>query len=256
LRERSSLRKIYGRRAVLEALRSREVKVEKVILAKGTHGATLRELQNAAETRGVPVEWLDRRRLDKLAGPVVNQGVIAILKNHSYKDISELLTKVASATEPALLVVSDEIEDPRNLGAIVRCAEAAGAQGMIITSHRSAEVTSVTEKTAGGALAHLPITRIVNLANTLKTLKDSGIWIIGLDTEAGQNIWEADLNRPLALVIGNEGKGLRRLTKASCDMLIKIPMLGRIDSLNAAVAAGITLFEIQRQRQTFYAAKV
>ena len=131
---------------------------------------------------------------------------------------------------------------------MARCAEGAGAQGLVITSHRSAEITPTAEKASGGALEHLPVARVVNLVNSLEVIIAAGIWTAGLDGENGESIWDLDLNRPLALVVGNEGKGLRRLTLEKCEMLLKVPMLGKVSSLNASVAAGIALFEIQRQR--------
>jgi 23S rRNA (guanosine2251-2'-O)-methyltransferase len=248
-REKSSLRKIYGRRAVLEALRSKETKVEKIILAKGTHGATVENVKDTAQAHGVSVEFMERRRFDTFAGSGVTQGVVAVLKKHDYIDVSQILEIVQGKGQSPLLVISDEVEDPRNVGAIARCAEGAGAQGMIITAHRSAEVTGVGEKASGGAFEHIPVAQVVNLANSIRDIKAAGLWIVGLDAEEGQSLWQTDLNRPLVLVIGSEGKGLRRLTKESCDMLIKIPMQGKVGSLNASVAAGVALFEVVRQRQ-------
>lgn len=247
---KNTVRKIYGRRAVLEALRSKEVAIEKLFLAKGTHGTVMQELQSQAERRDIPVEWLERRRLDRLSGPVVNQGVLAMMKTHTYADSSKIFDQAQAAGDSALIVITDEIEDPRNLGAIIRSAECAGAQGLLLTTQRSTDVTSVTEKAAGGALAHLPVAQIGNLANTIKQLKQEGFWIIGLDGDGTETIWQADFKRPIALVIGNEGKGMRRLTREMCDMLVTIPMQGKVASLNASVAAGVALFEIQRQRQT------
>ncbi len=242
------LKKIFGRRAVIEALRSSQTQVEKIMLARGTHGAILREIQDLAGTRGLVIEVQDRRRLEKFAGPVAHQGVIAILKSREYADWYDILGQAKARPTGTLFVVADEIEDPRNLGAIARCAEGAGARGMVITTHRSAEITESASKASGGAVEHLPIVRVVNLVNTLREMKDAGIWVAGMESSSGQDIWKADLNRPLALVIGGEGKGLRRLTRESCDLLLRIPMRGKINSLNAAVAAGIALFEIRRQQ--------
>jgi 23S rRNA (guanosine2251-2'-O)-methyltransferase len=244
-----NINKIYGRHAVLEALRAEDSKVQKVLLAKGGHGSVLQELVSAAEARGVEVEYLERSRLDRLAGPVVHQGVLAQVFTRAYADLEDLVQAAAADLPRALLMICDEIEDPRNLGAVARSAEGAGAQGLIITSHRSSEVTPTAEKASGGALEHLPVARVVNLANALENVKAAGLWIAGLDGETGESIWDVDLNRPLALVVGNEGKGLRRLTLEKCDMRLKVPMLGKVDSLNASVAAGIALFEIQRQRR-------
>jgi len=244
----SSIRKIYGRRTVLEALRSKDSQVQRVVLAKGTHGSILKELANEAQARNILVEWMEKRRLDRLFGKSVNQGVVAFLKAHQFVDVHDLIASAKEQSGQPLIVVVDEIEDPRNLGAICRSAEGVGANGIITTYHRSADITAVAEKASGGAIEHLPISQVKNLAQTIETLKKYQFWIAGLDANTDQTIWQTDLNRPLALVIGSEGKGLRRLTKESCDFLIKIPMQGQVSSLNAAVAAGITLFEIRRQQ--------
>ncbi len=244
-----SLQKIYGRHAVLEALRAENSQVQKVIMSRGGHGAVLRELESAAESRDVPIEYMERNRFDKLAGNVVHQGVVAMLQAREYADLDDILQDASADLKQALIVVCDEIEDPRNLGAIARCAEGAGAQGLVITTHRSAEVTPVSEKTSGGALEHLAVARVVNLANALESIKEAGLWVVGLDSEDGDPLWSVDLNRPIALVVGNEGQGLRRLTRDKCDMKLRLPMRGKVDSLNASVATGIALFEIQRQRE-------
>lgn len=244
----TSGRKIVGRRAVLEALHSKETKVEKLVIAKGLHGSIIQEIINEAEARKISIEWMDKRRLDKLYNQALNQGVIAFLKAYNFVDIHELISRAWSQSDRPLLVIADEIEDPRNLGAICRSAEGAGAHGVIITYHRSAEITPVTEKASGGSIEHLAISQVKNLAQVIELLKKKKFWIAGLDANTDHDMWTADLDRPLALIIGSEGKGLRRLTKTSCDFLIKIPMQGKIGSLNAAVAAGIALFEIKRQQ--------
>lgn len=241
--------RLVGRRAVLEALRAQGRAVEKVLLAKGTHGSILREIEIAATAQGVEVEWLERRHLDKLAGSLPSQGVMACLRRAEYAELADVLDQCREQGKQALLMMTDEIEDPRNLGAIARCAEAAGSLGLVITERRSAQRTSVTEKAAGGALAHLPLARVVNLQQALADAKAAGLWVVGLDAGAGQTLWEADLDRPIALVVGNEGRGLRRLTREACDLLVRIPMRGKTASLNAAVAAGVALFEIERQRR-------
>lgn len=241
--------RLVGRRAVLEALRAQGRAVEKVLLAKGTHGSILREIEIAATVQGVEVEWLERRHLDKLAGSLPSQGVMACLRRTEYAELADVLDQCREQGKQALLMMTDEIEDPRNLGAIARCAEAAGSLGLVITERRSAQRTPVTEKAAGGALAHLPLARVVNLQQALADAKAAGLWVVGLDAGAGQTLWEADLDRPIALVVGNEGRGLRRLTREACDLLVRIPMRGKTASLNAAVAAGVALFEIERQRR-------
>ncbi len=244
-----NLQKIYGRRAVLEALRSGGSRVRKLILAKGGHGSILQELRDEAQARGLPIEWLERHRFDKLAGDGVHQGVMAILQDRRYTDLESLVASSRRHPARALIVLADEIEDPRNLGAIARCAEGAGADGLVITTRRSADITPAAEKASGGAVEHLPIARVTNLAAGLQTLKTAGLWVAGLDAAQGQPVWEADLKRPLAVVVGAEGKGLRRLTRELCDLHLRVPLLGKVNSLNAAVATGIVLFEIVRQRR-------
>ena len=241
--------RIFGRRAVLEALRAENSKIQKISMAKGGHGAVLKDLASAAAARGLGIEWLERNRFDKLAGPVVHQGVVATMQAREYAALEDLIQQARAQKSRALIVATDEIEDPRNLGAIARCAEGAGAQGLVITAHRSAEITSAAEKASGGALEHLPVARVVNLINALEDLKAAGLWVAGLDANSGDSLWTVDLNRPLVLVVGNEGKGLRRLTAEKCDMKLKVPMQGRVDSLNVSVATGLALFEILRQRR-------
>lgn len=244
-----SVVKVYGRHAVLEALRSNASRVQKVILAQGGHGAVLKELYAEAQARGVAMETLDRRRFEKMAGDGVHQGVLALMQAREYLNLEDLLAEAKSDLPRALLMVTDEIEDPRNLGAIARCTEGAGATGLVITAHRSAEFTPVAEKASGGAVEHLRVARVKNLVNAIEDMKQAGLWIVGLDASAAQDVWDADLSRPLALVIGAEGKGLRRLTREHCDYLIRMPMRGRVASLNASVAAGIALYEVVRQRR-------
>jgi len=245
-----NLIKIYGRHAVLEALRAPLGRVQKVILAQGGHGAIFKELSQEAQLRGVPVEMLDRRRFEKMAGKVVHQGALALAQAREYLDLQDLLAQAKHDLPNTLLMVTDEIEDPRNLGAIARCTEGAGATGLVITAHRSAELTSVAEKASGGAVEHLRIARVKNLVNAIGDMKQAGLWIVGLDATAEQEFWDADLRRPLALIIGAEGKGLRRLTREHCDYLIKMPMRGQVGSLNASVAAGLALYETLRQRRS------
>jgi 23S rRNA (guanosine2251-2'-O)-methyltransferase len=240
---------IYGRHAVLEALKSGSGRVRRVIQAQSAHGPIFDEIRALADSQRLPVERLERRAFEKLAGQVVHQGVIALIEPRTYMDLEDLLAAAKAAGPKALLVVADEIEDPRNLGAIARCAEGASATGLVITAHRSAEFTPVAEKASGGAVEHLRLAKVTNLSNAFEAMKTAGLWIAGLDAAADQDYWDADLNRPLALVIGGEGKGLRRLTRERCDFLIKLPMRGQVASLNASVATGIALYEILRQRR-------
>lgn len=242
------IQRLYGRRSVLEALRS-GARVQKLFMARSGHGPILDELRRAAEERGVAIEWVDPRRLEKVAGAGVHQGVAALVAGTDYADLGEIVSAAQADLAGALVVAADEIEDPRNLGAIARCAEGAGAQGLIIPKHRSAEITEVAAKASGGAVEHLRVAQVTNLAHSLREFKEAGLWIAGLDLEASQDLWEADLRRPLVLVVGSEGKGIRPLTRDHCDLRLRIPMRGKVASLNVAVAAGIALFEIRRQQR-------
>lgn len=231
---------IEGRQPVREALLAGRT-INQLYLAKG---AKLDELYQLAKERGVAVSWCERARLDLLAEGRVHQGVIAQVAPFTYASLGELIT----APEPLLLLL-DGIEDPHNLGSLLRTAEGAGANGVVIPKRRAAAVTPVVEKTAAGALAHLPVARVSNLAQTIDLLKKQGFWIVGTEMHAEKTLWEADLTGPLALVIGNEGKGISRLVGEKCDFSVRLPMKGQIDSLNASVAGGILLYEVLRQRQ-------
>jgi 23S rRNA (guanosine2251-2'-O)-methyltransferase len=203
-------------------------------------------MDRARETR-VPVQLVDREVLDKLAGGDGHQGIFAYLSPKGYVVLDELLEQVRGQQEDPLLLVLAGWEDPRNFGAMVRSAEAAGAQGVIIPERRAVPLTGVVAKTSAGALEHLPISRVGNLSRTLEQLKGSGFWVVGAAAGAVKTYYEANLTGPLALVIGGEDKGLGHLEQ-TCDLLVRIPMAGRTGSLNAAVAGSIVLFDIQRQR--------
>jgi 23S rRNA (guanosine2251-2'-O)-methyltransferase len=240
---------IWGRNAVWEALRAGSP-VNKILIARGTHGKAAEIMGRAREAR-VPVQLVDREVLDRLAAPeghpAGHQGIAAYLSPKAYVMLDELLEQVQGRQECPLLLVLAGWEDPRNFGAMVRSADAAGVQGVVIPERRAAPLTGVVAKSSAGALENMPISRVVNLSRALDKLKKSGFWVVGAAVEAAETYYEADLTGPLVVVIGGEGKGLGHLEQ-NCDLLVRIPMTGHTGSLNAAVAGSIVLFEIRRQR--------
>lgn len=237
---------IIGRQPVLEALRSGQ-EVNKILIAKGPRQGSIREILAIANKQSVVVQEVDRSILDKLSEGSNHQGVVAQVAGITYVELDELLAKPANADWPPFLILLDEIQDPHNLGSIIRSAEAMGVDGVIIPKRRAAPVTQTVMKSSAGAANYLPISRVVNLAVTIETLKKAGYWIVGADM-SGDTCFSQDLTGPLALVIGSEGAGLSRLVREKCDFLSSIPMRGKINSLNASVAAGLLMYEVARQR--------
>lgn len=237
---------IHGINAVLEAIEADATRVGRVVVAEGREDARLRRLVDAARRAGLPVQRQPLQAVGRLAGHgAVHQGVVAFLAEASYADAEATL---AAAPAPALLVVLDGVEDPRNLGAVIRVAAAAGAGGVFVPEHRSAGLTPACIKASAGAAFRIPVARVGNLAAFLRRLKERGIWVIGLDAE-GTSLWGGfDLREPVALVLGGEGKGLRRLTREHCDAVLSLPLAAGVESLNLAVAAGVALYEAARQR--------
>jgi 23S rRNA (guanosine2251-2'-O)-methyltransferase len=239
---------IWGRNPVLETLHSAR-QVKRILLAEGQHNApALAAILQEAQARSIPVERVPRQRLDVLSRGAVHQGCMAQVAERSYATLDDILAHAERKQETPFLLVLDAIQDVNNLGSLIRTAEAAGMHGLIIPEHRAAEVNATVVKTSAGATEHLLIAQETNISRTLDTLKQSNIWVIGLAGEAHTYYTEADLTGPLALVVGNEGKGLARLVREHCDLLVKLPMLGRINSLNAAVAGSIVVYEALRQR--------
>jgi 23S rRNA (guanosine2251-2'-O)-methyltransferase len=235
---------IEGRRSVIEALRARRP-IEEILVASGSKsGGALAEIVKLAERRGVRVREVPRRELEARAQTRNPQGVIAAASGFTYATLEKLLPE----NEPALLVALDGVTDPQNLGALARSAEAAGAHGLIVPRHRSAPVTPAAEKAAAGALEHLPVAQVPNLAQALEELKKRGVWIAALDADAPQTVYDLPAEDALCLVIGSEGKGVSRLVLERSDHRVSIPMAGRVQSLNAAAAGAIALFEIRRRR--------
>jgi 23S rRNA (guanosine2251-2'-O)-methyltransferase len=238
---------IAGRQPVLEALKS-QAPIEKIYLLYGAHGTAIRQLRLLAKQRSVPLVELDKSRFAEVGGDANAQGVIALASSAQYVDIEYLLRVARDRREPPFLVVLDEIEDPHNLGALIRSAEGAGAHGVVLPKHHSASITQTVIKTSAGAMLHLPLARVTNIVQTIETLKESGVWTVGLDVQGDRAYDEVDSSGPVAVVVGNEGKGIRRLVKERCDFLVRIPMYGKIGSLNASVAGALVLFHIARVR--------
>ena len=239
---------IVGRQPVLEALKSRQP-IERILILHGTSGGHIDQAKQLARKLAIPVKETDKERFAELVGDIQAQGIIAIIDSYRYVEIEEILAVAQKKNEPPFILVLDEIEDPHNLGALIRSAECAGVHGVIIPLHKAASVNSTVVKTSAGATAHLPIARVTNVAQTLDELKKAGVWIVGTEMESNKFYYEHNYHGSLAIVIGNEGKGIRRLVKEKCDFLVNIPMHGKIESLNASVAGALIMFEAAKGRK-------
>ena len=238
---------IEGRNAVIEALRAGRG-IDKIYLAAGETDRALGHIAARAREKGIPVVDSDRRKLDALSATGAHQGVIAVAAVRDYCTLEDLLSAAEAAGEPPFLIACDEISDPRNFGAILRSAECAGAHGVLIPRRRSAGLTDIVDKTSAGAAEHLRVARVPNLPAALETLKARGVWVYGSAAGGGSSLWETDFTGPVCLVIGSEGEGMGRLVTERCDFLVHIPLRGQLNSLNAATAAGVLLYEVLRQR--------
>jgi 23S rRNA (guanosine2251-2'-O)-methyltransferase len=238
---------IEGRNAVIEALRAGEP-IDKIYLAKGDTDRALGHIASTARAAGVVVVEADRRKLDAMSRTHAHQGVIALAAVREYATVESILQAAADRGEPPLLVICDEISDPHNLGAIIRSAECAGAHGVVIPKRRSAGLTAVVAKTSAGAVAHVPVARVPNIPSLLQDLKKQGVWVFGTAADGTTDLYHADLKGPAAIVIGSEGEGMTRLAAENCDFLVRIPMRGKLSSLNASASAAILLYEAVRQR--------
>jgi 23S rRNA (guanosine2251-2'-O)-methyltransferase len=238
---------IWGRHPVLEALRAE--RATSVLLAVGQRSApVVEEILSQARLQGVPVREVTAKDLDSMSPGATTQGVAATVTMRRVETVEGVLAGAAKSDQKAFLLILDQIQDPHNFGALLRSAEAAGIHAVVVPERRSAPLAGTVAKTSAGALSLVPILEVTNLARTLDELKRSGIWIVGLDATAGVTLFDADLTVPLALVIGGEGDGLRRLTREKCDLLVSLPMRGVISSLNASVAGAVAMFECVRQR--------
>ncbi len=232
-----------GVHPVLEALRARKP-LSRVMIAKGAGGQRVQEIIDLCREQGIPVRFEPRDALDRIAGSAVHQGIVALGAAHQHADLEELLPTAR------LIVVLDGIEDPHNLGAIIRTAHAAGADGVIVPERRAAGLTETVSKSAAGALEHLPVARVTNVSHAIEALKQRGFWIYGLDERGKEDYDRIDYASPAAIVLGAEGRGLHEMVRRHCDFLVRIPMAGKISSLNVSVAAGVVLFEYRRRKRS------
>ncbi len=237
--------KIIGRNAVTEALNS-DREIERIILAKGAEGS-IKKIEGKAKAKNIPLYYSDKSRMDRDADGGNHQGVIAVVSDYEYATVEKILETAKKRGEDPFVILLDGLEDPHNLGAIMRTAECAGAHGVIIPKRRSVSVTETVARTSAGAVEYMPCARVTNMTRTIEQLQEAGLWIAGCDMD-GDTLTEADLKGPIGIVIGSEGLGVSRLVREKCDFIVSIPMRGRITSLNASNAASILMYEIVRQR--------
>ncbi len=239
---------LIGRNPVLEALRAGRP-INRIMIAKGANIISLKEILALAREREIVVQYVEKKQLDYLAGGEVHQGIAAQAAAKEYTDWEDVLTEVHSHGKEPLFLLLDGVEDPHNLGAILRTADAAGVHCVIIPKHRAVPLTSGVAKASAGAIEYVAVSRVTNLGRTMEELKKKGFWIAGADQNAPQSYFEADLRGPLAIVLGGEGSGISRLVKDKCDFLVSIPMAGKVNSLNVSVAASLLMYEAMRQRR-------
>ncbi len=238
---------IEGRNAVVEALRAGRV-IDKIFIQKGDTDKTLGHIASRAREAGIVVVDADKRKLDSMSQTHSHQGVIALAAIREYCTVEDILAIAQERGEPPFIVICDELSDPHNLGAVIRSCEAAGVHGVIIPKRRSAGLTSIVIKTSAGAAEHMAVARVPNLTAAIKILKEAGVWVYGTATEGSSPLWKTDLTGPLCIVIGSEGDGISRLIRENCDLLVHIPMKGKVSSLNASAAASVLIYEALRQR--------
>ena len=243
---------IYGRQPVCEVLRGRRSVIDGLWMAKGLQapgGGVVDVAVTLAEGRGVPIRETDQRELERICGDVNHQGLAAQVSEYVYSGMDDILKDASVRTEPPLILVLDHLQDPQNLGSILRTADAGGVHGVIIPKDRAVEITPAVVRASAGASEHVRVSRVTNLVQTMKALRDEGLWFAGLEAIPEAKLHTAaDLKGPLGLVVGSEGQGLGRLVRETCDFWIRLPMRGKVSSLNAGVACGIALYEILRQR--------
>jgi 23S rRNA (guanosine2251-2'-O)-methyltransferase len=240
--------KLTGIHAVKEALEAQRP-IDRIAIAKGRQDTRVEEIVQLARKQGVPVRFEDRGQLDRLANSKDHQGVVALAAARAAADLDDILANAnAHAGQPGLIVLLDGVEDPHNLGAIIRTALAAGAHGVVIPERRAAGLTDTVARASAGALAHLPVAKVTNLARTMEELKEAGYWLVGLDEQGDKNYTEVDYTSPVGIVMGSEGQGLHELTRKRCDFVVSLPTVGPVKSLNVSVATGVVLFEVLRQR--------
>lgn len=238
---------VVGRNPVMELLKS-DKEIDKIYVLKGDLQGSIKKILAIAKEKNIIIQEVDRQKLDTLAQETTHQGVAALVTGFKYSTIDDILEKAKKMNEDPFIIILDEIEDPHNLGAIIRTAECAGVHGIIIPKRRSARVNQTVYKSSTGAVEHMLIADVTNISNTITELKNKGLWIYGADMNGHDYHFNTNLDGAVALVIGNEGKGISRIVKEKCDVLVKIPMMGKISSLNASASAAILIYEVIRQK--------
>lgn len=239
---------IEGRNPVSEALLGRR-RVARVMIALGSRGKVIDQIVSIAEKAGVPIVWAEREELDRLSKTGRHQGVLAHVEPYTYVELDDILANARRAGEDPLLLACAGVEDPQNLGSLLRVADAAGVHGVLIPRHRSAQLGPTVARASAGAIEHVSVARVTNLSRTLQFLKSNGIWAVAASPDSKLSYYDADLTGPLVIVVGSEGKGIPRLVAEHCDFAVSIPMKGRLNSLNVAVAGALLVFEALRQRR-------
>lgn len=237
---------IIGRNAVSEALRSGRA-IDTLMVARGERNGSIGRIISECRDNGVVVKEVDRKKLDLMCGGAVHQGIAAYAASHEYASIDDIFALAEERGEKPFIIICDELEDPHNLGAVIRTAEATGAHGIIIPKRRNASLSYVVGKASAGAVEYVPVARVANIAQTIDELKEKGIWFYAADMD-GEDWCSVNYDGGVGLVIGSEGRGISRLVKEKCDFIVSMPMKGRINSLNASVAAGVLMYEVARQR--------
>ncbi|MBS4534021.1 23S rRNA (guanosine(2251)-2'-O)-methyltransferase RlmB [Clostridium sp. D2Q-14] len=238
---------IEGRNPVIESLKSGR-DIEKIFIQDGNKSGSINKIKKMAKDKGIMVQYIHKNKIQSMANTVSHQGVIALVSSHNYKSLEDIFKLAKDKGEEPFIVILDEIKDPHNLGSIMRTAECVGAHGIIIPKRRSVGLTATVAKTSAGAIEYMPVVKVSNIANIIDVLKDEGLWIYGADMSGKENYYNTKLTGAIGLVIGSEGSGMSRLVKEKCDVLVKIPMKGKVSSLNASVAGSIIMYDILRQR--------
>lgn len=242
---------LTGIHAVREALEAGRA-FDRIVIARGRQDTRIEQIVRLARGRDIPVRFEDRNHLDRLADSTDHQGVVAVAAAHAAVTLEDILAKANAAAahrEKGLIVLLDGVEDPHNLGAVIRTALAAGAHGVVIPERRAAGLTDTVARASAGALAHLPVAKVTNLVRAMEELKEAGYWLVGLDERADKSYTEVDYTSPVGIVLGSEGKGLHELTRKRCDLVVSVDTVGPVKSLNVSVASGVVLFEVLRQRR-------
>lgn len=239
--------KIYGTNPVLEALSSGR-EIDKILILDGARHSRISRITAMAKEKGIAYRFVSKQSLDRLCEGENHQGVVAYAAAHAYADVEDILNIAREKGEPPFVIIAENLSDPHNLGSIIRTANAAGAHGVIIPKNRSVGLNSTVSKVSAGAVEYTPVARVSNIASTVEKLKKEGLWIVGTAVEGNMTHYDCDLTGALGIVIGSEGEGMSRIVREKCDFLVKIPMIGEIESLNAAVAAGVLVYEALRQR--------